>query len=62
MLLYKKYIYLSLFLNKYTSVVFVDCALAILINNMVRLNLKKGFLFKSLFKKDYLKKIILGKL
>nr|YP_009512644.1 ribosomal protein S3 [Uronema marinum]AXJ93336.1 ribosomal protein S3 [Uronema marinum] len=61
-LLYKKYLYLSLFLNKYINIIFSDYSLNILIKHIINLNLKKGFLLNSNIKKNYIKNYILGKI
>jgi len=61
-LLYKKYLYLSLFLNKYINIIFSDYSLNILIKHIINLNLKKGFLLNSNIKKNFIKNYILGKI
>lgn len=60
--LYKKYLYLSLFLNKYLNNVFNDQSLNILVNYIINLNLKKGYILNSLIKKKSSKNFLLGKI
>lgn len=61
-LLYKKYLYLSLFLNKYLSIIFSDYSLNILIKHIININFKKGYLLNSSLKKNFFKNYILGKI
>lgn len=61
-LLYKKYLFLSLFLNKFFNIIFSDYSLNILINCFISLNLKKGYLTNINLKNNFLKSYLLGKI
>jgi len=61
-LLYKKYLYLSLFLHKYFNIIFSDYMLNILIKHVIQLNLKKGYIFNKPLNKNMFKNFILGKI
>jgi len=60
-LLYKKYLFLSLFLNKFFNIIFSDYSLNILISYFISLNLKKGYITNSNLKNNFLKSYLLGK-
>ena len=60
-LLYKKYFFLSIFLNKYFNLLFIDYTLTFLLNIMKKSNLKKGYYIYSTMKKKFLKNFFLGK-
>lgn len=60
--LFKKYFYLSLFLNKYFNLLFLDYSLNI-INSIISKNkLKKGYFLNKFFKNKILKNFFLGKI
>ena len=61
-LLYKKYLYLSLFLNKYFNILFSDHSLNILMRHILFLNIKKGYLLNYFSKKKFFKNYFLGKI
>jgi len=61
-LLYKRYLYLSLFLNKYFNLLFSDYSLNILMRYLIELNIKKGYLLNTSFKKNIFKTYFLGKI
>ncbi len=61
-LLYKKYLYLSLFLYKFLNILFLDYSLNILSKNILTTNIKKGYIFNNVKNKIKNKKYILGKL
>ena len=61
-LLYKKYLYLSLFLNKYFNILFSDHSLNILMKYILVLNTKKGYLLNFYSKKNFFKNYFLGKI
>ncbi len=61
-LLYKKYLYLSLFLYKFLNILFLDYSLNILSKNILAVNIKKGYIFNNIKSKIKNKKYILGKL
>ena len=61
-LLYKKYLYLSFFINKYINNIFNDYSIDILINYIINLNLKKGYILNSFLRKKINKNFILGKI
>jgi len=60
-LLYKKYFFLSIFLNKYFNLLFVDYTLTFLLNVIKKNNLKKGYYIYSVLKKKIFKNFFLGK-
>ena len=60
-LLYKNYLYLSLFLNKFFNILFNDYSLNKLIYHIININFKKGFLL-NYQKINVLFKYILGKI
>lgn len=61
-LLYKKYLYLSLFLNKFLNILFLDYSLNILAKNILAVSIKKGYVFNNIKTKIKNKKYVLGKL
>lgn len=61
-LLYKKYLYLSLFLYKYFNIIFSDFSLNILIKYIININLKKGYLITKNLKKNKIKNFLIGKI
>jgi len=60
-LLYKKYLFLSLFLNKFFNIIFSDYSLNILVSYIISINLKKGYLTNSNLKNNFLRSYLLGK-
>jgi hypothetical protein len=60
--LFKKYFYLSLFLNKYFNLLFMDYSLSIINEIVLKNRLKKGFIINNYLKKKILKNFFLGKL
>nr|QLI42447.1 ribosomal protein S3 [Pseudocohnilembus persalinus] len=60
-LLFKKYFFLSIFLNKYFNLLFVDYTLTFLLNLIKKNNLKKGYYIYSTLKKKLFKNYFLGK-
>lgn len=61
-ILYKKYLFLSLFLNKYFNLLFSDYSLNILMRYIIELNFKKGYLLNYYFKKNLFNNYFLGKI
>jgi hypothetical protein len=61
-ILYKKYLFLSLFLNKYFNLLFSDYSLNILMRYIIELNFKKGYLLNYYFKKNLFSNYFLGKI
>ena len=60
-LLYKKYFFLSIFLNKYFNLLFIDYTLTFLLNIIKKNKLKKGYYIYSVLKKKIFKNFFLGK-
>lgn len=61
-LLFKKYFFLSIFLNKYFNLLFVDYTLTFLLNLIKNNKLKKGYYIYSTLKKKLFKNYFLGKI
>lgn len=59
---YNKYLYLTLFLNKYLNLVFSDFSLNLLIKYINNSNLKRGYLLNSFIKKNFVKSYFIGKI
>lgn len=59
--LFKKYFYLSIFLNKYFNLLFIDYTLSIINQIIVKNKFKKGYFINLNFKKKLLKNFFLGK-
>ncbi len=60
--LFKKYLYLTLFLNKFFNILFIDYTLS-MINKIISKNkLKKGYIYYNYLKKKLLKNFFLGKI
>ena len=61
-IMYKKYLFLSLFLNKFFNIIFSDYSLNILISYIMNLNLKKGYLLNTYIKNKFFKNYLIGKI
>jgi len=59
--LFKKYFYLSLFLNKYFNLLFLDYSLNIINKIVMKTKFKRGYYLNSNLKKKILKNFFLGK-
>ena len=60
--LFKKYFYLSLFLNKYFNLIFTDYTLSIVNSIILKSKLKKGYFLNNYLKKKILRNFFLGKI
>jgi hypothetical protein len=60
--LFKKYFYLSLFLNKYFNLLFTDYSLNIINAIILNHKLKKGYHLDKFIKNKILKSFFLGKI
>jgi len=60
--LFKKYFYLSIFLNKYFNLIFTDYSLNILNKIILKSKLKKGYFLETYIKKKILRNFFLGKI
>lgn len=59
--LFKKYLYLTLFLNKFFNVLFTDYTLSIISKLLKKNKVKKGYLYSNYLKKKIIKNFFLGK-
>lgn len=60
--LFKKYLYLSIFLNKFFNLLFIDYTLTIINKLLAKNKIKKGYLYYNYLKKKILKNFYLGKI
>ena len=60
--LFKKYFFLSIFLNKYFSLIFTDYSLSIISKIISKVKIKKGYFLNNHFKKKILRNFFLGKI
>lgn len=59
--LFKRYLYLSIFLNKFFNLLFIDYTLTIINKLLTKNKIKKGYLYYNYLKKKILKNFYLGK-
>ena len=60
--LFKKYFYLTLFLNKFFNILFIDYTLSIINKLITKNKIKKGYLYYNYLKKKIFKNFFLGKI
>ena len=59
--LFKKYLYLTLFLNKFFNILFTDYTLSIISKLLKKNKIKKGYFYSNHLKKKIIKNFFLGK-
>jgi len=60
--LFKRYFYLTIFLNKYFQLIFTDYTLNILNKLILKSKLKKGYFLNNYIKKKLIRNFFLGKI
>ena len=61
-ILFKRYFYLTIFLNKYFQLIFTDYTLNILNKLILKSKLKKGYFLNNYIKKKLIRNFFLGKI
>jgi hypothetical protein len=59
--LFKKYLYLTLFLNKFFNILFTDYTLSVISKLLKQNKTKKGYFYNNRLKKKIVKNFFLGK-